>query len=170
MLARTATIIKWTLYCAAGLLCMFVQWLVLNRLHIWGLIPFLYPLIVAIPSTMEGPLFGAAYGLVFGVLSDLLLPAPIPCFYTLIFPFVGFCAGFISRNLIPVGLLCSLFATMVSFFLTDLFHAIVFWAQNQAAWRAAAWVGVREFCITLPLILLITPLFGWVYRTVHQDD
>lgn len=170
MLARTVTIFKWTLYCAAGLLCMMVQWLILNRFIIWGMIPFIYPLIVAVPATMEGPFFGSVYGLVFGVLCDLLLPAPIPCFYTLILPFVGFCAGFLSRNLIPVGLVCSLFATVVAFLLIDGFHAIVLWAQNQAAWRAAAWVGIREFCITLPVIILITPLFGWIYYHVHRDD
>lgn len=170
MLARTDTIVKWALYLAAGFLCLLVQTVFLNRITLWGVIPFLYPLMVAIPATMEGSLFGSAYGLIFGVLCDLLLPAPIPCFYTLALTAVGFSAGLLSRNWLPAGLICSLAAAVVAFFLTDGFHAVVLWAQNHAAWKAAAWVGLREFCVSLPFIFLMTPFFERLYRRLHRDD
>ena len=84
MLARSATIIKWVLYALAGLACTVVQAAVLQRFTLWGVIPFLYPLIAALPATFEGPAAGTVYALAAGVLCDLLLPSPIPCFYTLI--------------------------------------------------------------------------------------
>ena len=55
MLARSATIIKWVLYALAGLACAVVQAAVLQRFTLWGVIPFLYPLIAALPATFEGP-------------------------------------------------------------------------------------------------------------------
>ena len=55
MLARSATIFKWTLYTLAGLVWVVVQAAFLQRVTIWGVIPFLYPLIAALPATFEGP-------------------------------------------------------------------------------------------------------------------
>ena len=60
MLARSATIIKWVLYALAGLACAVVQAAVLQRFTLWGVIPFLYPLIAALPATFEGPAAGTA--------------------------------------------------------------------------------------------------------------
>ena len=93
MLARSATIFKWTLYTLAGLVWVVVQAAFLQRVTIWGVIPFLYPLIAALPATFEGPAAGTVYALACGVFCDLLLPSPISCFYTLILPFVGLAAG-----------------------------------------------------------------------------
>ena len=107
MLARSATIFKWTLYTLAGLVWAVVQAAFLQRVTIWGVIPFLYPLIAALPATFEGPAAGTVYALACGVFCDLLLPSPIPCFYTLILPLVGLAAGLLSQSLIPAGYLCS---------------------------------------------------------------
>ena len=82
MLARSATIFKWTLYTLAGLVWAVVQAAFLQRVTVWGVIPFLYPLIAALPATFEGPAAGTVYALACGVFCDLLLPSPIPCFYT----------------------------------------------------------------------------------------
>ena len=71
MLARSATIFKWTLYTLAGLVWAVVQAAFLQRVTIWGVIPFLYPLIAALPATFEGP---AA-----GLLSQSLIPAGYLC-------------------------------------------------------------------------------------------
>ena len=80
MLARSATIFKWTLYTLVGLVWAVVQAAFLQRVTIWGVIPFLYPLIAALPAIFEGPAAGTVYALACGVFSDLLLPSPIPCF------------------------------------------------------------------------------------------
>ena len=43
MLARSATIFKWTLYALAGLVWAAVQGAVLRRFSVFGVLPFLYP-------------------------------------------------------------------------------------------------------------------------------
>ena len=170
MLARSATIIKWVLYALAGLVCAVVQAAVLQRFTLWGVIPFLYPLIAALPATFEGPAAGTVYALAAGVLCDLLLPSPIPCFYTLIFPLVGLSAGLLSQSLIPAGYLCSAAASLPAYLLTGVFHCIVLWATGHAAWTAGLSVTLRELCVSLPWSLPMAWLFRKVYRRVHIDD
>ena len=145
MLARSATIFKWTLYALAGLVWAAVQGAVLRRFSVFGVLPFLYPLLAAIPATLEGPAPGAVYALVWGVVCDLLLPSSLPCFYTLIFPLVGLAAGL-------------------------LFHCIVLWAQGHAAWSSGMSVTLRELCASLLWSLPMTWLFLRVFRRVHADD
>ena len=170
MLARSATIIKWVLYALAGLACTVVQAAVLQRFTLWGVIPFLYPLIAALPATFEGPAAGTVYALAAGVLCDLLLPSPIPCFYTRIFPLVGRSAGLMSQSLIPAGYLCSAAASLPAYLLTGVFHCIVLWATGHAAWTAGLSVTLRELCVSLPWSLPMAWLFRKVYRRVHIDD
>ena len=169
MLARSATIFKWTLYTLAGLVWAVVQAAFLQRVTIWGVIPFLYPLIAALPATFEGPAAGTVYALACGVFCDLLLPSSIPCFYTLILPLVGL-AGLLSQSLIPAGYLCSAAAALPAYLLTGIFHCIVLWAQGHPAWGAAMSVTLRELCASLLWSLPMTWLFRRVYLRVHVDD
>lgn len=170
MLARSATIIKWVLYTLAGLLWAMVQAALLRRFTIWGVIPFLYPLIAAIPATLEGSVSGTVYALATGIFCDLLLPSPIPCFYTLIFPLVGLSAGLLSQSLIPAGYLCSVATALPAYLLTGVFHCVVLWATGHTAWTAGLSVTLRELCVSLPWSLPMTYLFQKVYRRVHMDD
>ena len=170
MLARSDTIIKWILYTLAGLVWAVIQTAVLQRFTFWGVIPFLYPLIAAIPATFEGPTAGTVYALAAGVLCDLLLPSPIPCFYTLIFPLVGLAAGLLSQSLIPAGYLCSAAAALPAYLLTGVFHCIVLWATGHAAWAAGMSVTLRELCASLLWSLPMTWLFRKVFLRVHIDD
>lgn len=170
MLARSATIIKWVLYALAGLLWAAVQSAVLQRFTVWGVIPFLYPLIAAIPATLEGSVSGTVYALAVGIFCDLLLPSPIPCFYTLIFPLVGLSAGLLSQSLIPAGYLCSAATALPAYLLTGLFHCFVLWATGHAAWIAGVSVTLRELSVSLLWSLPMTFLFQKVYRRVHMDD
>ena len=170
MLARSATIFKWTLYTLAGLVWAVVQAAFLQRVTIWGVIPFLYPLIAALPATFEGHAAGTVYALACGVFCDLLLPSSIPCFYTLILPLVGLAAGLLSQSLIPAGYLCSAAAALPAYLLTGIFHCIVLWAQGHPAWGAAMSVTLRELCASLLWSLPMTWLFRRVYLRVHVDD
>ena len=170
MLARNETIFKWALYAGATAVFFLLQGAVLQRITLWGVIPFLYPLIAALPAIFEGPAAGTVYALACGVFCDLLLPSPIPCFYTLIFPLVGLSAGLLSQSLIPAGYLCSAAASLPAYLLTGVFHCIVLWATGHAAWTAGLSVTLRELCVSLLWSLPMTWLFRRVYLRVHVDD
>ena len=164
MLARNETIIKWLLYAAAALVCFVIQGTILQRITIWGIIPFVYPAVAAIPATYEGTVPGTAFAVGVGVACDLLLPASSPCFYTLGPEYQG------MGQSGDAGFLCSLLSTAAAFCITGLAHALVLWAGSKAAWGAAASVAGRELCLTLPFALPMTVLFRAVYRRAHRND
>ena len=170
MLARNETIFKWALYAGATMVFFLLQGAVLQRISLWGVIPFVFPILAAVLGMYEGPLPGSIYGLVLGVLCDLLLPASIPCFYTLVFPVAGLCAGLISQSLLPAGFLCAAVTSVLAFFLTDAFHCFLLWAREKAAWAAGARLFSREVCISILLIIPVVLLFSAVFRRTHLDD
>ena len=170
MLARNETIFKWALYAAATALCFFVQGFLLQRITLWGVIPFVYPVVAAVVATREGPFRGTVFALALGIVCDLLLPEVIPCFYTIIFPLIGLFAGLISQSWLPAGFLCSLITSMLGFFMTGVFHCLLLWIREKTAWRAGLSVSLRELIISAVLTVPVTILFSAVYRRTHLDD
>ena len=86
MLARNEIIFKWSLYAGATVLLLLLQGSLLQRITLWGVVPFLYPALAAVLGNYESPVSSTIFGLGLGVVCDLLLPGPIPCLYTLVFP------------------------------------------------------------------------------------
>ena len=169
MIARNETIFKWLLYAGATALCLLIQTGLLQRLEFWGVVPFIYPLLAAIPATYEGPLAGTIFSLGVGFLCDLLLPGPIPCLFTLVFPLAGLCAGLLSQSWLPAGVLCSLVSSAAAFLLLDGARCLLLWMMGKAAWEAGALVMLRESCVTAPFLLPLTMLYRAVFRRTHLD-
>ncbi|MFR3921047.1 MAG: hypothetical protein ACLTYN_02740 [Dysosmobacter welbionis] len=103
------------------------------------------------------------------MLCDLLLPASIPCFYTLIFPAAGLCAALISQSLLPAGFLCGVVTSVLSFLLTDAFHCVVLWA-GESRLGCGGQVFLREVCVSILLVVPVVLLFSAVFRRTHLDD
>lgn len=170
MLVRNEVIFKWFLYALAAVLCLFVQTALLQRIHVWGVIPFLYPLLAAIPATWESPSSGTIFSLSMGVVCDLLLPGPIPCFYTLVFPLAGLFSSLLAQGLLQAGFLCSLVSAAGAFCLTDGFHCFLLWLNGGPAWETGAFLALREFCVTAPFIIPVTFLFRAVFCRTHAEN
>lgn len=157
-------------FAAATLAFLFLQGFVLQFLSLAGAMPFLYPVLVAVLAMWEGPVCGTAYGLVLGVLCDLTIAAPIPCFYTLIFPLAGLFSAVLARSWLPAGFMCSLIVSVLSFFVTDLFFCVVLALSGSAAWGAGMLTFVRETAATILFVPLVYLLFRPVHRRFHSDD
>ena len=63
MLARNETIFKWALYAGATAVFFLLQGAVLQRITLWGVIPFVFPILVAVLGMYEGPLPASVYAL-----------------------------------------------------------------------------------------------------------
>lgn len=170
MLARNEVIIKWTLYGAATLLCFFVQGFLCQRITLLGIIPFLYPMLAAIPATYEAPVPSTIFALCVGVVCDILLPGPYACFHTLVFPIVGLCASLLAAGVLRAGFLCSLAVTILAFFLTDITHCLQLFVQGTPSWDAGMSLMLRELAATLPFSFPVTVLYRAVARRVHLYD
>ena len=170
MLARNETIFKWLLYALAAASCLLVQGAVLQRITLWGVIPFVYPMVAVIPATYEDTLFGTVFALCVGIICDLILPDMFPCLYTLIFPLAALCASAFSRSLMRAGFLCSLLSSAVAFILLDSFRCLLLWFNRKSAWAAGFSVMAREFLISALLVIPVTLLFRAVSRRAHIND
>ena len=170
MLVRNEIIIKWTLYAAATAVWFLVQGAFCQRLTLWGVIPFLYPMLAAIPATFEAPVPATVFALCLGVVCDILLPDAMPCLYTLIFPVIGLCASLLSQSLVPAGMLCSLVVTALAFLLTDLFRCFLLAIGGASPWGTGLSILVRELLVTAPLLIPVTALYRAVYRKTHVYD
>ena len=170
MLARNEVIFKWVLYAAATALCFLFQGALLQRIVLLGVIPFLYPMLAAIPATFEDPVPATVFALCLGVVCDILLPGAMPCLYTLVFPVVGLCASLLSKSLLPAGMLCSLTVTAVAFVLTDLFRCLLLVTGGVSPWRTGLSILVRELLVTAPLLVPVTLMYRAVYKRTHIYD
>ena len=170
MVARNETFFKWALYGGAALLACVLQGAVLQRIVLWGVFPFLFPMLAAVVGMYEGPLRGSLFGLAVGVVCDLTLTGLLPCTYTLLFPLVGLLSGWIAQSLLPAGFLCSLVAAPSAFALTDLFQCAVLALSGKAAWGAGLLVAGKETLLSLPFLIPVFLLFRAVFRRCHRDD
>ncbi len=170
MLARNETIFKWLQYALVALVCMLVQSALLQCISILGVMPFVYPVLAVLPAMFEREVSGTIFALAFGVVCDAALPAPIPCFYTLIFPVAGLCAALLSKSWVTGGPLCALVNGAVALAATDLFHGLILAIKGTAAWGAVFVTMGKELLVTLPFVLLLYPLFLTVFRRCHRND
>ena len=170
MLARNEIIINWIIYSAATALWLLVQGAFCQRLTVWGVIPFLYPMLAAIVATFEAPVPATVFALCLGVLCDILLPDAAPCLYTLIFPVIGLCASLLAQSLLPAGLFCSLIVSALAFLMTDLFRCFLLSVNGISAWGTGCSIMLREFLVSAPLLIPITLLYRKVYQRTHIYD
>ncbi len=167
MIVRSALMYKWTLYGLAAALCMAVQGMVLHRFHLWGVIPFLYPLLASIPASFEDPFHGTSLSLGLGVVCDLILPDRLPCFYTLTFPLTGLASSLLGRELLP-GYLCSYAVSALAFLMNGFFHCLF---SGFPYWTAGAELSARECLVTVPFFApILTALFRAVAERTRYEE
>jgi rod shape-determining protein MreD len=155
---------KWLYYAGATLLLVLVQSLVLNRICVWGVHPFLPPLIAAITAMLEGPGEGAAFAGVFGLLCDLTMPGIIPCFYTLAFLAAALLAAVIAKRFLSQGFLCAVLCAALALVITDLLHTVLLTFRQGVELSAALSLTGREAAVTV----VLSPLVYLLLRSVHN--
>ena len=168
MIGRSEIYIKWLLYTLATFALFLLQG-VLQRLRLFGVLPFLYPVMAATLAMYEGAFAGTVYRLVLALVCDPLLPGPSPRLYTLVFPLAGLCAGLMARNWLPAGCPGGLATSALAFGLTDAFHCLLL-ATGGGFTSAALVTAAAETCLTLCFSPAVLLLFRPIYRKCHLDD
>ena len=101
MMPKSYLVFKWTVYSLATLLLFALQYLVLDHIQVWGLTPFLYPMLPAVAASFEGLRRGSTFALAVGVVCDLLLPGPFEGFYAIAFTLTALIAALMPRICFP---------------------------------------------------------------------
>lgn len=168
-MTQRENISKWFLYALVTGLFVLLQSVVLNRISIWNVHPFLPPMLVAMVAMWEGRGAGIGFALVFGFLTDLTANAPIPCFYMVLFVLIALMTSVIARRLFPAGFLCALVLAVLAMLPHALFTALLLDGQNGLALSAAVSLAGRELVVSAPFVLLFYWPYRRVYRTANQN-
>lgn len=169
MLPKSYIIRKWTVY-ALGTLALFsLQYLILNHVELWGVRPFLYPMLPAVLSSYEGLRRGSVFSLVLGAVCDMLLVGPFDGFFTLVFTVIGIASALISENLLPPSGLCALSVSAMAMAVTGLARMAVQILSGGGYLGLMGRIAMLEMLLSLPALAVIAPLYRLIYRRCASD-
>lgn len=163
------TFYRWLFYGLAAGLGLIVQGLVLNHLRLWGIHPFLPPVLTAVAAAQEERQEGLCAAAIFGLICDLTMSPVIPCFYILTFSATAFLAGLIAKRLIVPGFFCDVVCAVAGILVNGIFHALFLTYRGVGALGAAAAITGSELLLTLPLIPLVYLLYLPIHRRFQAD-
>lgn len=164
MMPKSYLIFKWAVYSLATFLLFALQYLVLDHIRIWGLTPFLYPMLPAVAASFEGLRRGSTFALFMGLVCDLLLPGPFEGFYTIAFTLTAIIAALIAENLLAPGFLCGLAVSAMALLLTGALRVLVQFLSGGGYLGLMSRMALTESLITLPALVVVVPL----YRVIHD--
>ena len=164
MLPKSYIVFKWTVYGLATIALFAFQYLVLDQITVWGLTPFLYPMLPAVAASYEGLRRGSVFALVLGVVCDLLVVGPFDGFYTLAFTLAGVIAALIGENLLSPGFLCALVVSVLSLLLTAGLRILFAWLSGGEDFLLMGEIALGETLLTIPAVVVVFPLYRWVHK------
>lgn len=159
------TALKWTFYALAALLLCFFKRVLLGSVSVWGVLPFLPPVLLAVMASFEQPKAAVLLGIVFGALCDLVLPASLSCLYTLAFTAAALLISTLLSNLLQQGFARALLATVLAFLVTDLLQALALLPRSgMSALLPMLHLFAKETALSCLLLLPSYPLLRAVHR------
>lgn len=160
---------RWLFYGLAACLFLLLQNLAFLRIRVWGIHPFIPPVLVAVAASWEDRQESLWAAAVFGVICDLTLHPPIPCFYTVLFTAAAFLSGLIAAHWIASVFFCAAVTSLVALLLDGAFHILILTYRGVSDLGAAALILGRELLLTLPLLPLVYFLFRPIHRRFPAD-
>lgn len=163
MNVRQTAALKWTFYALATLLLCFFKRVLLGSVTVWGVLPFLPPVLLAVVASFEQPKAAVLSGIVFGALCDLVLPASFPCLYTLAFTLAALLTSTVMSSLLHQGFARALVSSVLTFAVADLFQSFAMLTRG-AALPAMLYLFARETLVSCALLLPSYPVLHAIRR------
>lgn len=154
---------KWITYALCTLLLMFLRALLIGNTHLWGVLPFLPPILLACVASLEESASAAVFGLVFGIYCDLLLDAPLPCLYTVSFTLAAMLAVFLSKSVLQQGFVRVFAVTVLTFVIVNSLSMLALAVRTDAEFLPMLFLCVRETLVSC-LLLVCYPPFLLIHR------
>lgn len=155
---------KWAVYALATLFLFGFQTLVLERICISGVRPFLYPVLPAVAAMYEGPRRGPLFAFALGFVCDLLLYGPFEGFFMITFVIIGLISAKVAENLLSQGFFGGVLLSAAALLLTGGMRVLVQALAGGAYLRLMARTAALEALVTLPAVVVVVP----VYRAIHK--
>ena len=164
MITQREKALKWSVTFLCALMLAFLHSLTFSRLSLWGVAPFLPPIIIAAVCSIENDLGSIIFSLIFGILCDLSLGGLFPCLYTVSFFLCALLILILGHSVLQPGFFCALISAVVAFFLPALFSAVVLLSAGNASFAACVSLFLRELLVSLPLLLLCFTVFHALHK------
>lgn len=169
MLPKNYLVFKWIVYAIASLFLCALQSLVLSHIRVLGLTPFLFPMLPAMAAMFEGAKHGGVFGLVLGLMCDLLLPAPFPGFFTIAFSAGAILAGVFAERLASRGMACALIVSALGLLVTCALRLLVQILLGGQHLALMARIALGETLLTLPVVVVVLPLYRTIAKRCSAD-
>lgn len=150
-MTRRDLILKCTAYGAALLVIAVLNFSVLARLPIS--LPLLLPMAPVAAGTLEGPRFGAGYGIAAGLLMAAVSHASLLCIPIL--SALGWGCGMLALFLLRRDLVGHLLCALAAMVLWELFQVLRLWLRGTAALPVLLKVALPELLWTLLFSLVV---------------
>lgn len=169
MFTKKALMTKWGLYGMALLVFIVLQQLVLDELSLWGVVPFLMPMVVAVVAALEGAVPGTIFGIFVGFLCDLSGGGVFSGVYTLSFFCIALLVAILAKYWVMRNVFGSLIWALIAFVIIDviqiLFLAVFFHADLLIALNLAG----RETAVSILFVIPIFLLYNFLHRLFRYE-
>ena len=154
-MGRRDFVFKWLFYALTALGFVLVQVFGLVHIRIWGVHPFLFPVLVSTVAALESAHESAVFALATGAVLDVTMPGVIPCFYTVTFIVVLVASRLLSTKVLSWPFFCCMLCGVLSIVCSGLLNTLFLNASVSVPLSAAALLIGKELLLTLPLMPLV---------------
>lgn len=146
---------KWLSYTLVSLLFILVQCFGLVHLRVWGVHPFIFPVLVSTVAALETAHESAIYTLALGLLMDLTMPGVLPCFYTVAFLLVFVATQLLSAKVLSWPFFCCMLCGVLSMVCCSGLSTLFLQAKVDFTPLSALMLLGKELLLTAPLMPLV---------------
>lgn len=170
MFTKKALLTKWGLYSAALLVLLLVQ----QGLHalppVFGVLPFLTPMIVAVVAALEGPISGTIFGIAVGFCCDLGSTGVFSGVYTLGFFAVALGISIISKYWVRRSVFGSLIWAALAFLILDIVQGGFVLLFKGAGILPVLSLCAREGSVSILFVIPIFLLYHFLHRLFRYES
>ena len=149
------------LYALYMFLALVLQTMVLTYIRPLGVCPFVLPAAAVAVGMFEGGTWGAVFGLVLGIFTDMVFVESTVTF-TLLFPALAFATGFVSQFFINRRFPGFMLAAAGALLITALVQMLKVWASDAGSPVMLGTVLLQTLWSLPPAALAYFPLARWI--------
>ncbi len=142
-------------------LALVFQTMVLTYIRPLGVCPFVLPAAAVAVGMFEGGTWGAVFGLVLGIFTDMVYVESTVTF-TLLFPALAFATGFVSQFFINRRFFGFLLAAAAALLITALVQMLKVWAADSGSLSMLGTVVLQTLWSLPPAALAYFPPARWI--------
>ncbi len=163
MITKRDLAVKWTAYAIASLLLIVLHTFFLHDVHIWGVVPFLPPLLAGCIAATEPCKSAAIYAIFLGFFCDITISAPFFGLCTIALTAGALISFLLAAQVFPDTLIGHFLASASTLLVFSFFCCVTLLIKGQSLWPLL-YMCLRELLISLLLFPFVYPVLLFVHK------